>query len=261
MYNEENLALEAENTETQAVEETVGETVAEETVKTYTQEEFDAAMQKRLARHDAKLRREFEEKYSPYRDMEDVLNAGLGTNGIEEATDKMRDFYESKGVQIPKRAEYSEEDVKILADHEANKIIDFGYEAVVEEVDRLAKKEKMNEKEKIIFNRLASHRIKEQDKIDLAEIGIGESALNDKEYVEFSKNLNPNLSTKEKYELFQKYKPKPKNKQMGSMTNVSGQDEGVKDFYSYEEAVKFSKKDLDTIPGLADAIERSMSKW
>lgn len=264
MY-EENLALEAENTETQTVEEIAGETGAEETVKTYTQEEYDAGIQRRLARQEAKLRKEFEEKYSPYREMGEVMNAGLGTSDIVEATSRMRDFYESKGVQIPQRQtpSYSEEDTRVLANHEAQKIIDYGIEAVIEEVDSLANKgyENMTPKEKLMFNQLATYRQAEMDKTELAKIGVSEEALQDANYIEFAKDLNPNLSTKEKYERYLKYKPKPQFETIGSMKQIGVEDSGVKDFYSYEEAVKFTAEDFKKNPALLKAVENSMPKW
>lgn len=265
MYNEENLVIETENTETQAVEETVGGTGAEETVKTYTQEEFDAGIQKRLARQEAKLRKEFEEKYSPYIEAEEVLNAGMQTSNITEATGKLRNFYESKGVQIPTRQTpaYSDEEVRVLADHEAQKIIDYGIEAVEEEVDSLAKKglENMTPKEKLVFSQLASYRQSDMDKKELAKIGVGEEALQDAEFIEFAKVMNPKLSTAEKYQQFLKYKPKPQIETIGSMKTNSIKDNGVKEFYTREEALKFTKKDFDQNPALFKAVERSMLKW
>ena len=43
--------------------------------------------------------------------------------------------------------------------------------------------------------------------------------------------------------------------------NATSKDSGVKDFYTRDEALKFSKKDLDSNPALYKAIENSMSKW
>ena len=48
---------------------------------------------------------------------------------------------------------------------------------------------------------------------------------------------------------------------MGSMKNSESGDNGVKEFYSVEEARKFSKKELDANPALFKAIEKSMLKW
>ena len=43
-------------------------------------------------------------------------------------------------------------------------------------------------------------------------------------------------------------------------TNAVSSNE-VKDFYTYEEASRFTKEDLDKNPKLYKAIENSMSKW
>lgn len=264
MYNEENLVIETENTETQTVEETVDGGTAE-TVKTYTQEDFDAAMQKRLARQEAKLRREYERKYSPYREAEEVLKAGLGASDISEATSNLREFYEKKGVKIPTHTEptYNQDDMKVLADHEANKIIEMGFEDVDEELERLADigLENMTPKEQLVFNQLGNYRKAELDKQELAKIGVNEKALQDAEFVEFAKALNPKMSVKEQYELFTKYRPEKKIEMMGSMKNTTGKDTVVKDFYTVEEAKKFTKEDYARTPGLFEAVEKSSYRW
>jgi hypothetical protein len=45
------------------------------------------------------------------------------------------------------------------------------------------------------------------------------------------------------------------------MKHSAPPDTGVKDFYSYEEAKKFTKADFDKNPALFAAVERSMQKW
>ena len=50
-------------------------------------------------------------------------------------------------------------------------------------------------------------------------------------------------------------------KTMGSMKNATSEDGTVKDFYSYEEATKFTKKDFDKNPALYEAVRKSMTKW
>ena len=264
MY-EENLVEMTENVETQTTEEIAGGTVAEETVKTYTQEEFDTAMQRRLARQEAKLRREYDERYAVHREAEEVLKAGLQTSDMAEATSQLREYYEGRGVEIPKRQApmYSDEETRVLAEYEANKIIDFGIEAVIEEVDRLAAKklEDMTPKEKLMFNQLATYRQSDIDRNELAKIGVKETALQDTEFIEFAKDLNPKLSAAEKYQKFLKYKPQPKIETIGSMKQIGTEDNGVKDFYSYEEAVKFTAEDFKRNPALLKAVENSMPKW
>lgn len=245
-----------ENAETQTAEEVVE--------KTYTQEEFDKGIQKRLARQEAKLRREYEEKYSQYEEAERVLNAGLGTSGIAEATEKMREFYEGKGIEIPKyQKAYSDEDMQVLADHEARKIIDYGMDAVIEEVDSMSGKglDNLTPKEKLVYSQLNEYRQSEETRSELAKIGISTEALQDKEFIEFANDLNPALSAAEKYQLYQKYKPKEQIETIGSMRQSGIKDTGVKEFYTREEALKFTKADFDKNPALFKAVEKSMLKW
>ena len=87
-----------ENLVTEQVTENVEQTT-EQTPKTYTQEEVDAIVGKRLARNEAKIRKEYDRKYSG---LTDVLKAGTGKESVEEMTDTFTKFYESKGIKIRK---------------------------------------------------------------------------------------------------------------------------------------------------------------
>ena len=71
MENNENFVAEqaAEN-----VEQTT-----EQTPKTYTQEEVDAIVGKRIARKEAKIRKEYDRKYG---DLTEVLKAGTGKESV-----------------------------------------------------------------------------------------------------------------------------------------------------------------------------------
>jgi hypothetical protein len=264
-----------ENVEEQATEKlvdgakattNVDENVTEE--KLYTQadidrlvnEKVDEILPRKLERAKSKLQREYQERYGR---TETVLNAGLGTNNLEAATKKLSDFYKSKGINIPDEPTYSEYDLKILANAEANEIINSSYEDLVEEVDRLANKgiDKMTAREKLVFTKLAEERQRQESVRDLAQLGVKPEALNDSEYIEFANKLNPSLSAKEKYEMYLKIKPKPKVEPIGSMKGATSKDNGVKDFYTYEESLKFTKADFDKNPELFKAVEKSMLKW
>lgn len=268
MENNEALVTEVtekveETTEQTGVEEVVTDTPAE-APKTYTDAEVDDIVGKRLARQERSLRKDFEKEMAAYREAESVLNAGLGTSNITEATNNLREFYTNKGVEIPKyQPSYNDYDMKAGAEKEANSIIELGYDDVVAEVDRLSEigLDNMTDRERLIFIQLGNYRKTEQDRKELAKIGVKEEALQEKEFVEFAKDLNPNMSIKDKYEKYLKYRPKPMVETMGSMKNATDKDSGVKDFYTRDEALKFTKKDLDKNPALFKAIENSMSKW
>ena len=248
---------------------TTEEIAVVEEPKMYTEEEFQRklseTMTKRTGRLEAKIRKEYEEKYSPYKETEEVLKAGLGVSNIQEATSNLREFYRSKGVEVPeyKQPVYNEDDLKVLANNEAQKIIEYGIEDVIEEVDRLAEKgiENMTSREKLLFQQLATHRKDYEDQKELAQIGVTKDALNDADFIEFAKNLNPSLSAKQKYETYLKYKPKKELEVMGSMKNTTNEDTTVKEFYSREEAAKFTVKDFDKNPALFEAVKKSMTKW
>lgn len=267
MFEEKELVEQTENVEEPATEElvdSVTETV-EEPEEMFTREQVDEMVAKKLGRKEAKMRREYEKRMAQLEEAELVLNAGLGTSDITEATGQLRDFYASKGVTIPDRAvpQLSDDDLEILAVNEAQKIIDSGIEDVIEEVDRLADVglENMSPREKILFGRLAEHRKAEADKKELAKIGVKPEALNDSDFVDFQKNLNPNMSVKEQYEMYLKFKPQAQIEPIGSMKGTKLEESSVKDFYSYEEAMKFTKEDFDKNPELFKAVEKSMSKW
>jgi hypothetical protein len=241
--------------------------------KSYTQAELDEyvnnrvdeILPKKIARERRKLDREYKDKLSKYEEAELVLNAGLGTDDISEATDNLRRFYTSKGVEIPQYQPslYNEDDMKILADSEAQRIIGYGIEDVTEEVNRLTDKgfDNMTDREKLVFKSLVEHRDDYNNKKELAKIGVTMEALEDADYKEFAKDLNPNLSVKEKYEKYLKYKPKKNIEQIGSIKSYTDKDTGVKEFYTPEEARRFTKADYDKNPDLFAAVERSMLKW
>lgn len=249
-----------ETTESDVVDESTSnkETVEEPVVETFTKEQVDEMIAKKLARKEAKIRREYEKKYGR---AETVLKAGLQKDNFEEAVTELENYYTQEGVNIPK-TQYSERDTEILANAEANEIIESGYDDLVEEVDRLASigVENMSDRDKIIFNKIASERKRIEEEKELASIGIGKDSITD-EFKEFSKKLNPSLTMKEKYEMYTKFKPKPKVEPIGSLKNTTNKDSGVKDFYTREEALKFTKKDFDKNPALFKAVENSMSKW
>ena len=273
--NNENVVVETtENVEEQATEQLVdGAKVTTDTniadnnnsgeEKLYSQSEIDKMVNerinellpKKLERAKSKLQREYMEKYGR---TETVLKAGLGVDDIDQATDKLTDFYKSKGINIPSEPTYSERDLDVLANAEADEIINLGYDELVEEVDRLADKgaDKMTPREKLVFQKLAEERMKQESVKELAQIGVKPEALNDSEYKEFASKLNPSLSAKDKYEMYMKFKPKPKVEPIGSMKST--QKDKVKDYYSDDEISRMTLDDLDD-PNVWAAVRKSMT--
>ncbi len=238
--------------------ENTEEVVEEPQEPTFTKDQVDEMVAKKLARKEAKIRREYEKKYGR---AETVLKAGLQKDNFEDAVTELENYYKEEGVQIP-TYQYSERDTEILAKAEAEEIIDSGYDDLVEEVDRLAGigVENMSKRDRIIFQKLAEERKKVEEERELKSLGIGKDT-DTNDFKEFSKKLNPSLSMKDKYEMYLKFKPTPKVETIGSMKNTKEKDSGVKDFYTRDEALKFTKSDFDKNPELYKAVEKSMLKW
>ena len=254
MENNENFVAEV----TENVEQTT-EQVAEQP-KMFTQDELNQAVSKGKARERAKLQKQYEKKYG---DLENVLKAGTGKESVEEITDTFAKFYESKGININKEPEYTDKDIEILARAEAHSIIDLGYEDVVDEVDRLTELgiENMTAREKAYFKVLAEHRQDTERHNELAKIGVTDEVYNSQEFKDFAGKFNPTTPIAEIFDIYSKQQPKKEIKPMGSMKNTASGDSGVKDFYTYEEAKKFTKEDFDKNPALYKAVTNSMTQW
>ena len=248
-----------ENLVTEQVAENVEQTT-EQTPKLYTQEELNDIVGKRLSRKEAKLRKEYDEKYGR---LETVLRAGTGKSTVDEVTDTLEDFYSKRGIKIPQKPSYSDSDIAVLARAEADDIIRSGYEDVVEEVDRLTAigYANMNARQKAVFKALAEHRQSAERGRELAKLGVTEEVYNGKEFKDFASKFAANTPIADIYDIYAKTKPKKEHQTMGSMKSTETKDNGLKDFYSYEEAIKFTKKDFDNNPALFKKVQESMPKW
>lgn len=253
----ENLVQETENVETQTTEQIE---VQEQAQKTYTQDELDAIVGKRIARNTAKIRKEYEKKYG---ELEEVLKAGTGKEDLVDMTNTFRQFYEEKGVKIPQKQNYSysDKDLEVLAEADAREYAD--YEDVKEELDRLADigVANMTAREKALFRVLADREKHTRESKELAKIGVTEDVYGSKEFKDFAKQFTTNTPITTIYNIYNKTKPQKEIKTMGSMKTNTAQDAGVKEFYTVDEARRFTKKDFDKNPALYEAVQRSMHKW
>lgn len=265
--NKELVTDVTENVEEQATEELVEgtteptetEEVVSEPVKTYTDADMDEIVKKKLYRQKQKLERDFEKQLSKYKRAEEVLNAGLGTSNIEEATDNLANFYKEKGITIPEYKQTENEfDLEAGAEKEAKSIVDSGYEEIVEETNRLAEigLDKMSKRDKIIFQILSSEREKIDNEKEIASLGVSKEELESAEFKAFSDKY-PSLSLKDKYDLYSQLKPKKIENKMGSMKN--GAASQVKDYYTEEEIAKLTDEDLSN-PQVWEAVRKSMTQ-
>jgi hypothetical protein len=259
MENNENFVAEQV---TENVVQPTEAAVTEPAQKMFTQEDMNSAVSKAKARAREKAERDTRKQYEA---LEAVLRAGTGkTNATtEELINDFSDFYKKQGVKLPTEPVYSEKDLKILAKHEAEEIIRSGMDEVVEEVDRLAAlgADKMSAKEKEMFRTLATHRQKHERNHEFGKMGISEDVYNSDDFQKFVGMFDPKTPVKQICEVYQKTIPKKNIKPAGSMVTEEPTDNGVKDFYTFEEARKFTKKDFDNNPALYKRVQESMRKW
>lgn len=228
--------------------------------KTYTQEELDDIVGRRLARRENRLRKEYDSKYGR---LEQVLRSGTGKEDLGEITEQLQQFYGQRGVTVPEKSGYSDREEAILAKAEAEDIIRSGYSEVVDEVERLAKigVDKMSARDKTLFQTLAAYRQNEERTQQLSQLGVSEDVYKGKDFQDFAAKFASSTPVADIYDIYSKLKPKKDIKPMGSMVNQDSGDNGVKDFYTRDEALKYTQKDLDKNPALYQAIVKSMSKW
>ena len=255
MENNENFVEQTEN-----VEQTTEETVVVEQPKTFTQEELNAAVGRAKARERAKIEKQYQRKYG---ELEEVLKTGTGIEDVGEITNTFRGHYEKKGIKFAKKPDYTDEDIKVLAQAEANNIIRAGYDDVVDEVERLAEigVENMTAREKAVFKTLAEHRMGAERARELSSIGVTEDVYNSDEFKSFASQFNPNIPVKDVYDIYRKTQPKKEYKTMGSIKNTPTDNGAVKDYYSPEEARKFTVKDFEKNPELYKRVVESSYKW
>lgn len=260
MYENENLVTDTEQEE--VVQEEVAENVeqtTEQTEKTYTEAEFNAKLDevlgKKIARREAKIRKEYDRKYGG---LMDVLKAGTGKEDVGEITDTFGKFYESKGIKINKRPDYTAQDLETLARADADEIIRGGYDDVVDEVDRLTElgAANMTARDKALFKVLAEHRQNAERAKELAKIGVTEDVYNSAEFKEFQSMFREDTPITKVFEQYQKTKPKKQIQTMGSMKQSPSK--GVKDYYSQEDIERLTMDDLDD-PHVWDAVRKSMT--
>lgn len=256
MENNENFVAEQV---TENVEQTT-----EQTPKMFSQEEVNDIVGKAKATTKAKIEKKLRKEYErDYGELMETLEAGTGKKGVKEVKETFRNYYTSKGIQMPQQPTYSDNDLAVLARAEADDIIRSGYEDVVEEVDRLTAigYANMTAREKAVFKTLAEHRQGAERSRELAKLGVTEDVYNGKEFKDFASKFNASTPISDIYNIYAKTQPKKEHKTMGSMKNIDSGDSGVKDFYTPEEARKIPRSEYYKNPALQKAVENSMLRW
>ena len=253
----EGIELTDTTEEVEEHEETI-EPEEKEEVKTFTQEEVDEIVKRRLARKE----RDYQRELSKYKSTEEVLKAGLEATDITDAEDKLREFWGNQGIKLPDKetSRLTQEDREDQAVGRFERLSKEGYDSMEDEANRLARigYQNLNDTDKILFNKLAESLTKENNRKELLKLGANEEILSDKSFNDFRDKFNSNVPISEIYDMYMKNnKPKTVKENPGSMKNS---DVNVtKDFYTPEEISKLSDEQLDD-PKIWEAVRKSMTK-
>ena len=236
----------AETEEVQEVEE-----------KTYTQADLDKILEARTN----SINRKHQKELDKYRKTESILKQGLGVDNIDDINSQLNDFYTGQGIEIKQEDGYNDKEQRILANAELNEIISYGDEEIIDTARELANKKTRTVREETLLQGLMKQISIKQATQDLEKIGADKSIYESDGFKTFASKFNPDVKVTDIYEFYKKTLPQKKQPETaGSMKSVQV-DNKLKDFYTPEEAKKFTNADYDKNPALFDAVVRSMYKW
>jgi len=238
--------------------------------KTYSEEEVEAikaqmkednqkAWNKRWGREKSKMERDYAEK-------DELINLLKKQTGKDNVADLLDYSYEQYGVEKPSIS--NSKDEEILGKYDAKEILELDDETIEEEANRLEGISNRSAREQATFmeleNYLTTKKENEKRKKEIEDAGIDEEVYNNQDFKDFMSKFNKDTSVKDIFDLYSKthemYKAKPFSAGSAKGTNKKDLNE-VKDFYTYEESLQYTREDFDKNPKLFEAIERSMTRW
>lgn len=246
------------------VEETKNDDI-ERQIEERANKMFEEKVKDRLARDRASQERKYNKELAKYKQLENVINAGLGVNNLDDAIKTTTKFYQEQGITIPEYREgLSERDERILAKADAQEIIDLGRNEMESEANRIASipMEQRTIREKVIFETVCKELINLKDIDELKAKGYKTDILETKEFNDFRNKFNMDTPISAIYEMYNKINgqaiKQPASPGSAKTNNSNGE---IKDYYTPEEARKFTEEDFEKNPKLMEVIEKSMQLW
>lgn len=237
------------------------EKLVEERANKIAEEKIEA----RLIRDRIKRERDEAPKIAKYEQLENIMKSALGAESLDDVITKSRNFYKEQGIDIPEQVSSSltERQARVLAKADAAEIIKAGKEEMEAEANRIASIpiEKRTLMEKTIFEDVCKELYNIKDRESMKEKGYDTKILDDKDFNSFREQFAVNKPVSEIYEMYQTIKgTKPVQPNSPGSAKTNNSDNEIKDYYTPEEARKFTEEDLEN-PKLMAAIDRSMLKW
>lgn len=225
---------------------------------------FEEKVEERLVRDRINRERKQNKEIAKYKQLENVIKAGLGVENLDDAISKTSEFYKEQGINIPDfKDTFSERDEKILAKADAQEIIELGKDEMEAEANRIASipETKRSIREKTIFDSLCKELIGLKDIEELSSKGYKTDILKTKEFSDFRNQFNVNTSISTIYEMYNKMHgqvvQQPKSPGSAKSTTTIKQ---IKDYYSPEDFDKLTKEELED-PKIMKIIDKSRLQW
>jgi hypothetical protein len=230
-----------------------------EDMKTQLKKAYEDNFDKNFNKRWGKQMNKFERENAKTNELVNLLKEQTGRDSID---DLLNLSYEQYGVERPE----SERDSLILGKHDAQDLIELDdLEEIEREVERLAN-QKRNAREEAEFSEIESYlndrKKEERIRQEIKDSGIDESVLEDDKFKEFTNTFKEDTPITTIYDFYSKMNKKEKPFSAGSLTGSREQNKNeIKDYYTYEESLQFSREDFDRNPELFKAVEKSMPYW
>lgn len=274
MENEKNVDLEKVNSDSTSEVE-VEKSSQQETTKTYSEEELNQRLeeQRNKINQDNQVawnRRWGQEKSRMEKDFEkesELTDLLMKQTKAETIDDLLNMSYKQYGIEKPKDKR-SKEDDEVLGKNDAKSILELDDDYIQEEAERLSYL-KRNAREEATFMELSRYLTAKKEeakrKKEIEENGIDEDLVNSEEFKKFSNKFAKETSLKEIVEIYSATNDKKEKKEKpfsaGSLKSKEKTADTIKDYYTYEESLQYSRKDFKENPELYKAIKNSMRKW
>ncbi len=268
--SEENLeevivsTSEDEKSSQEDVQETKSEDDIERQIEERANKIAEEKIEARLIRDRKQRERRENQELAKYRQLENVIKAGLGVDNIDDAISQSSEYYQNQGINIPKYEDrYSERDEIILANADAKEIIDLGREEMEAEANRIASipADERSIREKTMFDTICKELISLRDIDELKQKGYKTDILNTKEFSDFRNQFNLDTPISKIYEMYNKINGQAvqQPKSPGSAKSATSIKQ-IKDYYSPEDVDKLTPEDWDN-PKIMEVIDKSRPEW
>lgn len=248
----ENDEMEVEQTTSENVETpTTEQKVEQQEFTPEQQRKINEIIQSRVA----STKRSEEKKY---RKLVNTIKAGMNadTDDVDEITSMARKLYKDNGIDIPDEPILSEEDENILAEADAQRIIDLGYDAIASETNNLSTSKSSRDRK--VYDALMRKKKELENMNSLEKIGVSKEEYQGREFQDFAKKFNQDTPYTEIYEMYSKINKKEPSP-IGSMKSVA-KEEDVKEYYTPEEVDRLTDEQWED-DRIYNAVMKSKEKW